>query len=131
MKQRLKTGITLLVTVAAFSLLTVSAPLALRAAPADDACAGIVAAGGTCDTTAGQDAPANIIATVIETLTLVGGAAAVIMIIVGGIRYILANGDSNAVSSAKNTLMYAIIGLIIVVMARVIVEFVFTTASGV
>lgn len=128
MKQRLMTVI-LLLAIAFTTTLSIGVPV--YAAPSDDACAGITAAGGTCDKTAGQAAPTTLITTIIEMLTLVGGAVAVIMIIVGGIRYILANGDSNAVSSAKNTLMYAIIGLVIVVMARVIVEFVFTAASNV
>jgi hypothetical protein len=46
------------------------------------------------------------------------------MIIIGGFRYITAGGDSNNVSAAKNTIIYAIIGLVIVAFAQIIVQFV-------
>jgi hypothetical protein len=66
----------------------------------------------------------NIIKTVINVFSWVVGVVAVIMIIVGGFRYVTAGGDSNNVSSAKNTIIYAIIGLVIVAMAQFIVQFV-------
>ncbi|MNY57155.1 hypothetical protein D3C86_1933160 [compost metagenome] len=46
------------------------------------------------------------------------------MIIVSGIRYATSNGDSSAVTSAKNTLMYSVIGLIVAILAYAIVNFV-------
>jgi hypothetical protein len=46
------------------------------------------------------------------------------MIIIGGFKYITSGGDSNNVSSAKNTILYAIIGLIIVALAQTIVRFI-------
>jgi hypothetical protein len=52
------------------------------------------------------------------------GVVAVIMFIVGGFRYITSAGDSSKVSSAKNTLVYAIIGLVVVALAQAIVLFV-------
>lgn len=66
----------------------------------------------------------DIIATVINILSLVVGVVSVIMIIVGGLKYITSGGDSTAVSSAKNTILYAIVGLVVVVLAQVIVRFV-------
>ena len=66
----------------------------------------------------------NIIKTIINVFSWVVGVVAVIMIIVGGFRYVTAGGDSNNVSSAKNTIIYAIIGLVIVAMAQFIVQFV-------
>jgi hypothetical protein len=66
----------------------------------------------------------TIIKTVINIFSWIVGIVAVIMIIVGGFRYVTAGGDSNNVSSAKNTIIYAIIGLIIVAMAQFIVQFV-------
>lgn len=104
-----------------------SAPV--HADPADDACAGIEAAGGTCSTGDGAETLKPVITSIIEVLSIIVGAAAVIMIIVGGLRYVLANGDSNAVSGAKNTILYALVGLVIAIFAQVIVSFVFTTAS--
>lgn len=94
-------------------------------------CKGLAAAGVPCTDgkTDGDGDAKPIVAVVIDALSVVGGAVAVIMIIVGGLRYILANGDSNAVSGAKNTIMYAVIGLVIILFAQVIVRFVYTTAT--
>lgn len=66
----------------------------------------------------------NITHTLINVLTIIVGIIAVIMIIVGGLRYVTSGGDANKVSAAKNTLLYAIIGLVIVALAQVIVNFV-------
>jgi hypothetical protein len=74
-----------------------------------------------------QDATAKIndlIADVINIFSLVVGVVSVIMIIYGGFRYITSGGESNSVSSAKNTILYAIIGLVIVALAQFIVRFV-------
>jgi hypothetical protein len=55
--------------------------------------------------------------------TLVG-VAAVIMIIIGGIQYVISAGDPTNVQNAKNTILYAIIGLVVALMARAIILFV-------
>ena len=64
------------------------------------------------------------IANVVNLISLVVGVAAVIMIIVGGFRYITSGGNQEGVKSAKNTIIYAIIGLVIVALAQIIVKFV-------
>lgn len=61
---------------------------------------------------------------VLNLLSLIVGVAAIVMIIVAGLKYVTSQGDASQVSSAKNTLLYAIVGLIIVAMAQVIVVFV-------
>ena len=61
---------------------------------------------------------------VINAFSIVVGIAAVIMIIVGGLRYIISGGDSGNVTSAKNTILYAIIGLVVVALSQFIVKFV-------
>jgi cytochrome bd-type quinol oxidase subunit 2 len=73
---------------------------------------------------------AGIITNVINILSILVGAVSVIMLIVGGFRYIISNGDSNSTKGAKDTIMYALIGLIIVLFAQVIVRFVWTNASS-
>ncbi len=82
----------------------------------------------------GQDEPAgqrvnSIVTSVINILSLVVGVAAVIMIMVGGMRYITSNGDSGQVGNAKNTILYAIVGLIVVALAQIIVRFVVNRAT--
>ena len=66
----------------------------------------------------------DLIATVINIFSIVVGISDVIMIIYGGFRYITSGGDSGNVTSAKNTIIYAIVGLIIVAFAQFIVKFI-------
>lgn len=80
-----------------------------------------------CDTPAsnGPDGGlAGIAKKIVNLLSVIVGIVAVIMIIVGGFRYITSGGESSNVSGAKNTLIYAIVGLIIVALAQFIVHFV-------
>ncbi len=63
---------------------------------------------------------------VTNTILYVVGIIAVIMLIIGGIRYVISGGDSKKVTDAKNTVLYAIIGLIIAFLAFAIVNFVIT-----
>ena len=70
----------------------------------------------------------DIISQVINFFSVIIGIVAVLMIIVGGFRYIISGGDSGNVTSAKNTILYAIIGLIIVVFAQFIVKFILSKA---
>jgi hypothetical protein len=67
--------------------------------------------------------------TVINVLSVVVGIVAVIMIIIGGFRYITSGGKQESVSGAKNTILYAVIGLVIVALAQVIVRFVLTRTT--
>ena len=78
----------------------------------------------------GRTALTNIARQVVTLFSYIVGIISVIFIIYGGFRYITSGGDSNNVSSAKNTLIYALIGLVIVALAQFIVNFVFSTASG-
>lgn len=59
-----------------------------------------------------------------NTILYIVGIVAVIMLIVGGIRYITSGGDAKKVTDAKNTILYAIIGLVIALLAFAIVNFV-------
>lgn len=88
------------------------------------ACEGIGVTGAECDDGSASGSINNIVATVVNILSWIVGVAAVIMIIIGGFRYVIAGGDSSAVSSAKNTIMYAIIGLVVAAVAQILVQFV-------
>lgn len=66
----------------------------------------------------------DIIKTIVNVLLFILGAVAVIMIVIGGIRYTISQGDSNAITSAKNTILYAVIGLVVALLAYAIVNFV-------
>ena len=54
------------------------------------------------------------------------GVIAVIMLVIGGIKYVISGGDSKKVTDAKNTILYAIIGLVIAFLSYAIVRFVIT-----
>jgi hypothetical protein len=72
----------------------------------------------------------GIIKDVLDILSIVVGVAAIIMIIIGGFRYVLSGGDSNSTSGAKNTIIFAIVGLVIAVLAQVLVQFVLAKTAG-
>ena len=71
----------------------------------------------------GADLP-SIAKTVVNTMLFIVGILAVIMIIFSGIRYITAHGDKGQVESAKNTLIYSIVGLVIAIIAYALVTWV-------
>lgn len=85
---------------------------------------------GGADSAKGADQPADlfgtsgIFSTITNTLLFVLGAVSVIMIIIGGLRYVVSGGDSSAVTAAKNTILYAIVGVIVAVLAYAIINFV-------
>jgi hypothetical protein len=66
----------------------------------------------------------GVLVQIVRLLSFVVGVAAVIMIILGGLKYVTSNGDANATSSAKNTILYAIIGVVVSALSQVIIEFV-------
>ncbi|MEP6710457.1 MAG: hypothetical protein ABJA64_01945 [Candidatus Saccharibacteria bacterium] len=78
----------------------------------------------------GTDQPSDlfgnsgIFSTITNTLLFILGAISVIMIIIGGLRYVISGGDSTAVTAAKNTILYAIVGVIVAVLAYAIINFV-------
>src|SRR4051812_47648428 len=102
------TLITMSTGVAALTPATVThaAPLTTFANSKQDACKGLVLTGGTC---AGSTNDLSaVIKQVINILSIIVGVAAVIMIIIGGFKYVTSGGDANNIASAKNTIIYAI-----------------------
>ncbi|MBQ6375527.1 hypothetical protein IJJ37_01165 [Candidatus Saccharibacteria bacterium] len=67
---------------------------------------------------------AGVFRQVTNTILYIVGIIAVVMLIIGGIRYVISGGDSKKVTDAKNTVLYAIIGLVICFLAFAIVNFV-------
>lgn len=93
----------------------------------NDVCAGVNLGGGSCNSNGSEIS--KVVATVVNILSLIAGIAAVIMIIVGGLRYITSGGDSSKVASAKSAIIYSIVGLIIVALAQFIVRYVLNEAT--
>lgn len=86
---------------------------------------------GNTDTGTGDQNLSDIIATVVNIISIVVGVVAVIMIIWGGLKYITSGGESGKITSAKNTIIYALIGLVIVALAQFIVHFVLNKATSI
>ncbi len=66
----------------------------------------------------------GILLKITNIVSIFVGVASVIMIVVGGLKYVLSSGDPNNTTSARNTVIYAIVGLVVAVMAQVIIAFV-------
>ena len=142
MSQKIKS-----IILSALTLLTFGAPIVLAPVAASANCTGSIQTGlGTgIDTAVGtnggnscngsdgnvKDGISKIAKQVVDIFSIIIGIIAVIMIIFGGFKYITSGGDSGNVSGAKNTLIYAIIGLIIVALAQLIVRYVLNTANSV
>jgi hypothetical protein len=71
-----------------------------------------------------NDNAATMMGIIINTLLYIIGIIAVIMIVVGGIRYSLSGGNASQVKEAKDTILYSVIGLVVAIMAYAIVNFV-------
>jgi len=71
-----------------------------------------------------DDDISTVIAAVVNVLLFIIGIIAVIMIIIGGIMYAVSSGDSGAVTRAKNTILYAVVGLAVAFFAYAIVNWV-------
>lgn len=100
--------------------------------PADSACDGIkiLDPDAKCkNPSEGKKGFNSIVQTIINIFSVVVGAVSVIMIIIGGFRYVISGGDSSATKSAKDTIMYAVIGLVVVLFAQVIVIFVLSNTQ--
>lgn len=72
----------------------------------------------------GTDNATDMVKDIINVLLYIIGILAVIMIIVGAFRYVVSAGNSASITAAKNTIMYAVIGLIVAILAFAIVNFV-------
>jgi hypothetical protein len=72
----------------------------------------------------------NVLSTVVNILFFVIGAAAVLFLIIGGLSYITSQGDSKKVESAKNTILYAVIGIVVAIMSYALVNYVITQFAG-
>ncbi len=111
---------------AAFAVLFVAVPAVGAVGSIQD---GANAARGT-----GQSAnlfgSTGVFQTITNVLLFVLGAISVIMIIIGGLRYVVSGGNSANVTAAKNTILYAIVGVIIAILSYAIINFVLGTFTN-
>lgn len=118
-------GLFIIATPAAVAALP--APSVLVASDAKSAiCDGLAATGGgaNCAAPKGSSTIPDIIKLALTLLSFAAGVAAVIMIVVAGIRYITSGGDASGVKGAKDAIIYAVVGLIVVALSQGIVRLV-------
>jgi hypothetical protein len=133
--KRFITSIAMVAVLAAPSFALV--PTAVHANTANGVCQGVLVTDDSqtvsssttaadCDEDASGESFASLSRKIINIFSIVVGTVSVIMIIIGGFRYIISGGDSGGVTAGKNTILYAIVGLVIVLFSQVIVRFVLT-----
>lgn len=77
-----------------------------------------------CPAAPSSDPIISIIKTAIEVISYIAGAATVILIIVSGLKFVTAGGSAESAASARNTLIYALVGIVVVIISQVLVVFV-------
>lgn len=110
-----------------FSFFSSSAFAATAAQKAACEGAGLVATSGDCTGDTNSPTVERLISAAVRILSAIVGIASVIVIMIGGFKYVTSNGDSGKVTSAKSTITYALIGLIIAALAQILVVFVLGT----
>jgi hypothetical protein len=99
---------------------------AVQATAKDEICNGVgAAAGGSgCASADGEPTVNSLVTSIVNILSWVVGVLAVIMLIFAGFQYVTSGGDSGKIGNAKNTMIYAIVGIAVVAFSQTIVKFV-------
>lgn len=118
-----------LAVIAAGVLFLSIAPLAHAEDVFEGACQGAAASSAVCQSGQGAQenplvGPNGLITRVTQIVVLIVGVAAVITIIISGLRYVTSAGDSAGVNNAKNGILYAVVGLVVAVIGQVIITLV-------
>ncbi|TAL14691.1 hypothetical protein EPN95_02195 [Patescibacteria group bacterium] len=108
-------------------------PIAVPASAACDPTNQTLAGGAACSQPTGTSGSLfgsdSIFTKIVNILLFIIGAVAVIMLIIGGIRYTLSAGKESEVTAAKNTILYAIIGIVVAFLAYAVVNWVLTSLA--
>jgi|GEM_PF-1153742 len=113
---------TLIVTV--FSFTAQNHAAALFTGATNQACSGVNLQPGATTCTGASSSITSLVRSVIFVISWIVGIASIFMIIFGSFRFITSGGDSNATASARNTVIYALIGLAIAAIAQLLIYFV-------
>jgi uncharacterized membrane protein len=136
MKKLTKNALRSLIVGSALAFVAVISPLAAPATYAADCNSAPSLESGVACANPGDQVPdtlfgqGSIFTIIVNILLFVIGAISVIMLIVGGIRYTVSAGDASAVTGAKNTIMYAIVGLVVAFLAFAVVNWVLTSLTA-
>ena len=78
----------------------------------------------------GLEQPGGLAAQIVDILLFAAGTVSLIFVLIGGFQYITSSGDSSRIKGAKDTLLYAIIGLVVTALAFAISGFVISAVGG-
>lgn len=81
-------------------------------------------AGGKCTTPGNGRTVTGTLRQVINIIIFIVGAVSVLMVVIGGFRYAVSAGDQSSITAAKNTILYAIVGIVVAFASYAIVDFV-------
>lgn len=101
---------------------------ALAADNKEAVCVGIEATGGSCDGTPATSVN-DVVGLIIDIFSWIVGVVSVIMVIFGGFQYVTSAGDSAKAAKGRQTILFALVGLVIVALAQVIVVFVLNSVT--
>ena len=118
-------GIKALVALALFIGVVAVVPGDMAFAQAGQVKEGIDAIGGE-----GSPSVDSVLEKAVNAFLLLIGAVAIVMIVYGGFRYVTSAGEASAVSAAKNTILYAVIGLVVALLAYSISDYVLDVFEG-
>lgn len=121
--KKIQTLLATFILVAAGAFLLIPASPAGAAGALDSVCANNPGDSAVCNNK--DDSSGSLVGAIVNTLLFAVGAISVLAIIIGGILYVLSAGNSGSVTKAKNTIFYAIIGLVVAFLAYAIVNWVF------
>ena len=124
-----------IVTVSASIIITTMLALTITGLPAlalgeGGFAEGVEAARGNGVPTNLWNGDSSLVRRVINFMLIGIAVVSVVMLIFGGFRYVVSSGNKDAVTSAKNTILYAVIGLLIALFAYAIIQFVLNTVIG-
>src|SRR5665213_560416 len=111
-------------------ILAASPPDTLLNGAQNSACQGVgFGANGCGNATDNSSKLSAILTDVLNILSIIVGIAAVIVIFVQGLRFIVSGGEPGAVTSARNGVLYAVVGIVLAAVAQLIVHFVLAKAA--
>ena len=126
----LKIIIIILTAVFGFSLVSLTPVTYADGVCGTDAPEEVRKAAGCPETGGNNDQLKAVITGILNGIIAVSGLVAVVFVVIGGINYMTSAGDTTKLEKAKKTILYAVIGIVITVLAFAIVNFVITNLIG-
>lgn len=115
------------IIISGFILLNTGGVVLAASDPLVDVCQGKAADSAACKSRRVDNpfvGPNGVITRITQIIVMAVGVVSVIMLMIGGTKYIVSSGDPAKVNNAKDTILYALVGLVVAILAQTIVSFV-------